>query len=440
MRSRRWLTLGIGVKRYLLLIFLGTVILALALAMFLAFVYRTIDVPGPAGTIVYYITLQFLDHPVREITVGILGLLAVVVGATLLGRTVLSVMVDPKDDLAEALYQNRRLQSGPRMVAIGGGTGLGVLLRGLKKHTNNITAVVTVSDDGGSSGKLREDFNLLPPGDVRQCLTALADSESLMHDIMEYRFTKGQGLQGHSLGNLLIAAMADLNDGNFERGVNAISEVLRVRGRILPSTLSHVKLAAEMTDGSIIRGESRIRSAGKPIQRVFIEPRHASANGEAIKEILAADIIILGPGSVFTSVIPNLLVPDIATAIRASGALKIYVCNVATEPGETDGYDPSDHVSSVTQHVGSGLFQYTLANSNTRVGLQTSGGARIVEFDPSVQLELLDAGVQPVMADVIDPEDSRHHDPDMLASAIMNMYAQASKGQPPIPIAVGASR
>ena len=305
MRSRRWLTLGIGVKRYLLLIFLGTVILALALAMFLAFVYRTIDVPGPAGTIVYFITLQFLDHPVREITVGILGLLAVGVGATLLGRTVLSVMVDPDDDLAEALYQNRRLQSGPRVVAIGGGTGLGMLLRGLKKHTNNITAVVTVADDGGSSGKLREDFNLLPPGDVRQCLTALADSESLMHDIMEYRFTRGQGLQGHSLGNLLIAAMADLNDGNFERGVNAISEVLRVRGRILPSTLTHVKLAAEMTDGSIVRGESRIRSAGKPIERVFIEPRHASANGEAIKEILSADIIILGPGSVFTSVIPD---------------------------------------------------------------------------------------------------------------------------------------
>jgi uncharacterized cofD-like protein len=440
MRSRRWLTLGIGVKRYLLLIFLGTVILALALAMFLAFVYRTIDVPGPAGTVVYYITLQFLDHPIREITVGILGLLAVVVGATLLGRTVLSVMVDPDDDLAEALYQNRRLQSGPRVVAIGGGTGLGVLLRGLKKHTNNITAVVTVADDGGSSGKLREDFNLLPPGDVRQCLTALADSESLMHDIMEYRFTKGQGLQGHSLGNLLIAAMADLNDGNFERGVNAISEVLRIRGRILPSTLSHVKLAAEMTDGSIVRGESRIRSAGKPIERVFIEPRHASANGEALKEILSADIVILGPGSVFTSVIPNLLVPDIATAVRASGALKIYVCNVATEPGETDGYDPSDHVRSFTQHVGSGLFQYTLANSNTRVELQASGGARMVEFDPSVQLELLDAGVQPVMADVVDPEDARHHDPDMLASAIMNMYAQGSKGQPPIPIALGASR
>ena len=234
--------------------------------------------------------------------------------------------------------------------------------------------------------------------------------------------------------------MADLNDGNFERGVNAISEVLRVRGRILPSTLSQVKLAAEMTDGSIVRGESRIRSAGKPIERVFIEPRHASANGEAIKEILSADIIILGPGSVFTSVIPNLLVPDVATAVRASGALKIYVCNVATEPGETDGYDPSDHVRSVTQHVGSGLFQYTLANSNTRVGLQASGGARMVEFDPSVQLELLDAGVQPVMADVVDAKDSRHHDPDMLASAIMNMHDQVSKGEPPIPIAIGASR
>ncbi|MYD92579.1 MAG: YvcK family protein [Chloroflexi bacterium] len=232
MRSRRWLTLGIGVKRYLLLIFLGTVVLALAMAMFLAFVYRTIDIPGPAGTVVYYVTLQFLAHPVRELTVGALGLVIAASGAFLLGRSVLSVVVDPKDDLAEILYQNRRLQRGPRVVAIGGGTGLGVLLRGLKGYTNNITAVVTVADDGGSSGRLREELGLMPPGDIRQCLAALADSESLMQDVMEYRFSRGQGLQGHSLGNLLIAAMTDLNQGNFERGVNDLSGVLRIRGRI----------------------------------------------------------------------------------------------------------------------------------------------------------------------------------------------------------------
>lgn len=439
MRSRRWLTLGIGVKRYVLLIFLGTVVLALAMAMFLAFVYRTIDIPGPAGTVVYYLTLQFLAHPVREITVGVLGLLIAASGALLLGRSVLSVVVDPRDNLAEILYQNRRLQRGPRIVAIGGGTGLGVLLRGLKEYTNNITAVVTVADDGGSSGRLREELGLMPPGDIRQCLAALADSESLMQDVMEYRFSRGQGLQGHSLGNLLIAAITDLNQGNFERGVNDLSEVLRVRGRILPSTLTDVRLAAQMTDGSIVRGESRIRSAGKPIRRVLIEPRYVAANNEAVNELLAADMIVLGPGSVHTSVLPNLLVGDISTAVRASNAVKVYVCNVATEPGETDGYSLADHVISLTSNVGPGLFQYTLVNNNTSLGVQPGSGSRIVECDPAVQVELLETGVQAVMADVVDHNDPRHHDSATLAAALMELYEEASQ-KTPTPLAVEAAR
>lgn len=439
MRSRRWLTLGIGVKRYLLLIFLGTVVLALAMAMFLAFVYRTIDIPGPAGTVVYYLTLQFLAHPVREITVGVLGLLIAASGAFLLGRSVLSVVVDPRDNLAEILYQNRRLQRGPRIVAIGGGTGLGVLLRGLKEYTNNITAVVTVADDGGSSGRLREELGLMPPGDIRQCLAALADSESLMQDVMEYRFSRGQGLQGHSLGNLLIAAITDLNQGNFERGVNDLSEVLRVRGRILPSTLTDVRLAAQMTDGSIVRGESRIRSAGKPINRVLIEPRYVAANNEAVNELLAADMIVLGPGSVHTSVLPNLLVGDISTAVRASNAVKVYVCNVATEPGETDGYSLADHVTSLTSNIGPGLFQYTLVNNNTSLGVQPGSGSRIVECDPAVQVELLDTGVQAVMADVVDHNDPRHHDSATLAAALMELYEEASQ-KTPTPLPVEAAR
>ena len=439
MRSRRWLSLGIGVKRYLLLIFLGTVVLALAMAMFLAFIYRTIDIPGPAGTVVYYLTLQFLAHPVRELTVGALGLLIAASGAFLLGRSVLSVVVDPQDDLAEILYQNRRLQRGPRIVAVGGGTGLGVLLRGLKEYTNNITAVVTVADDGGSSGRLREELGLMPPGDIRQCLAALADSESLMQDVMEYRFSRGQGLQGHSLGNLLIAAMTDLNQGNFERGVNDLSGVLRVRGRILPSTLTDVRLAAQMTDGSIVRGESRIRSAGKPIDRVLIEPRYVAANDEAVKELLAADMIVLGPGSVHTSVVPNLLVGDIATAVRASNAVKVYVCNVATEPGETDGYSLADHVKSLTSHVGPGLFQYTLVNSNTHLGVHPGSGSRLVECDLAVQVELLETGVQAVTADVVDHSDPRHHDSETLAAALMELYQEASR-RTPTPLAVGATR
>ena len=440
MRSRRWLTLGIGVKRYILMIFVGTVVLALALAMFLAFVYRTIDVPGTAGTVVYYLTLQFVDHPFREIVVGVIGSAVVVIGAVMLGRSVLSVVIGPEDNLVEILYQNRRLQRGPRVVAIGGGTGLGILLRGLKEYTNNITAVVTVADDGGSSGRLREELGLVPPGDVRQCLAALADSESLMQQVMEYRFSRGQGLQGHSLGNLLIAAMTDVNEGNFERGVNALSQVLRVRGRILPSTLSDVRLAAELDNGSIVRGESRLRSAGRPIERVFIEPRHVSANGEVVKEILAADMIVLGPGSVYTSVIPNLLVGDVTTAVRASGAVKVYVCNVATEPGETDEFGPREHALSFAKHIGHNLFQYMLANSNTRVSLPESSGASLVECDPAVQVELLDAGVQVVLADVVDPESPHHHHLETLASALMDLYQQASQNKAAAIAAVAGSR
>ncbi len=440
MRSRRWLTLGIGVKRYVLLIFAGTVVLALALAMFLAFAYRTFDVPGPAGTVIWYLTLQFIEHPFREILVGAVGLSAALIGAVMLGRSVLSGVVRPEEDVAEILYQNRRLQRGPSIVAIGGGTGLGVLLRGLKERTNNITAVVTVTDDGGSSGRLREELSLAPPGDVRQCLAALADSESLMQEVMEYRFTRGKGLQGHSLGNLLIAAMADLNDGNFERGVDDLSQVLRVRGRILPSTLSDVRLAAELDDGAIIRGESRIRSAGRPIQRVFIEPRQVAANAEAVKAILAADMIVLGPGSVFTSVIPNLLVRDIATAVRASRGVKVYVCNVATEPGETDEFGPREHALGLERHVGSNAFQYMLANSNLHVTLSANSGASVVECDPASQVEMLDMGVQVILAEVVDANSPHHHAPQELAAALIDLYEQASAQKTPQPLALAGPR
>ena len=439
-RSRRWLTLGIGVKRYVLTIFLGTVIVALALAMFLAFAYRTFDVPGLAGPIVWYLTLQFIDHPFREILVAGVGLIVVAVGGVMLWRSVLSVVVGPEDNLAEILYEDRVLRRGPRIVALGGGTGLGVLLRGLKEHTNNITAVVTVADDGGSSGRLREEFGLVPPGDVRQCLAALAESESLMQEVMEYRFSRGEGLQGHSLGNLMIAAMADLKGGNFERGVDALSQILRVRGRILPSTLSDVRLAAQLVDGSIVRGESRLRSAGQAIERVFIEPRHVAANGQAVKAILAADMVVLGPGSVYTSVMPNLLVPDIATAVRASAAVKVYVCNVATEPGETDEFGPREHMRSFARHVGPNLFQYMLANSNTRVTLPPNSGATMVESDPAAQVELLDEGVQVVLADVVDPANPHHHQRTTLAEALLDLHAQASQGSEQKIVSIADSR
>lgn len=250
----------------------------------------------------------------------------------------------------------------PKVVCIGGGTGLSVILRGLKKLPIDITAIVTVADDGGSSGRLRNDLRMPPPGDIRNVLIALADTEPLLESVLQYRFENGQGLVGHTLGNLMIAAMKEIT-GDFTSAVKAMSRVLAVRGRVLPASEQDVTLMAKMTDGSIIAGESRIPHAGKRIERVFLNPHDAKPLPEAIEAILEADGIVVGPGSLYTSILPNLLVKDMCDAIRSSKACKIYVCNVMTQPGETDGYTASDHILAIYEHVGDRLFDVALINN-----------------------------------------------------------------------------
>src|SRR3990172_6284076 len=307
-----------GVKRYLLLIFGGTVALALALAMFLAYVYRTFDVPESAGPIIYTIPLQFIPHPWREVGLAVFALAVVVVATLALFKSVLSIVIGPNQDVAEILYQGRKLRRGPRIVGIGGGTGMAVLLRGLKEHTANLTAVVTVADDGGSSGRLRRDLGMVAPGDIRSCLTALADAEALMTKLVDYRFERGGEIKGHSLGNLLLAAMQQIQ-GGLDEGIQALSSVLRIRGSIAPSTMTNVNLVAELRDGTTVVGESQI--GGKaPIDRISLLPRNVRANGDAVAAILSADYIVIGPGSVYTSILPNLLVEEIAAAVRGSRA------------------------------------------------------------------------------------------------------------------------
>jgi len=254
-----------------------------------------------------------------------------------------------------------------RVVAIGGGTGLSVLLKGLKCDDVDVAAVVTVGDDGGSSGRLRRELGLLPPGDFRSCIAALADDEALMTQLLQYRFGDG-ALGGHALGNLLLAAMADLT-GSFEQAVVETSRVLNIQGRIHPSTLEAVSVCAQVVDQSpdlarsrTVRGESHVGSAGPGIMRVFLEPGAPAAYPGAVKAILAADLIVLGPGSLYTSVVPNLLVPGIAQAVRASQAQKVYVCNVAAQRGETQGYSVQDHALAIVDAVGPGAFHYVLAN------------------------------------------------------------------------------
>lgn len=250
----------------------------------------------------------------------------------------------------------------PRIVCIGGGTGLSVILRGLKKYPLDITAIVTVADDGGSSGRLRNDLQMPPPGDIRNVLVALADTEPLLESVFQYRFQNGKGLAGHTLGNLMLAALKEIT-GDFTQAVKEMSRVLAVRGRVLPASEQDVILFAEMTDGTIVKGESQIPKAHKQIRRVYLHPPEPTPLEEALQAIEQADGIVIGPGSLYTSILPNLLVKDMAEAIRASRANKIYVCNVMTQLGETDRFTAYDHVRAIYDHIGERLFEIVIINN-----------------------------------------------------------------------------
>lgn len=257
--------------------------------------------------------------------------------------------------------EEKQYERAPRVVVIGGGTGLSVLLRGLKEFPMELSAIVTVADDGGSSGRLRKEFQIPPPGDVRNVLLALADVEPLLDRLLQFRFNHGGPLTGHNLGNLLIAAMKEIT-GDFVTAIRELSRVLAVRGQVLPSSSEALQLGAVMEDGTIVMGESEIPQAGKKISRVFIEPEDAPPLKEAIDAIMAADLIVVGPGSLYTSILPNLLVDGIAEAIRHSSATKAYIVNIMTQPGESDHYTAYDHVKAIYDHVGDEFFDYILVN------------------------------------------------------------------------------
>ena len=423
----KWLYFGMHIKRWLLLLLVGVAIMGLGFGYFLREVYFSYTFPDW----VYYVTLQFLPRYVRGgLFVG--GSTALILFSVWkLNRSLLSAFIRPgnEESLVNIIYNHRYLRRGPKVVAIGGGTGLSTLLRGLKEHTGNLTAVVTVADDGGSSGRLRREMGLPPPGDLRNCIAALADAEPLMTRLFQYRFDEGTGLEGHSFGNLFIAAMSGVT-GNFEEAVRETSRVLAVRGQILPSTLTNVTLSAVTDDDDEIHGESQITERGSRIKRVFINPENAQANPEAIRAILAADMIVIGPGSLYTSVLPNLLVDGIRRAIEMSKAVRVYVCNVATERGETDSFSVGDHYEALQQHVSEKLFTYVVANNNI-----TNNGLGDHQSEP-VQVDqngsTIDAAV--VAADVISEENRYHHDTSKLASLLMALYYQprdvAQPGEP----------
>ena len=330
--------------------------------------------------------------------------------------------------LVDIMYQKRRLDKGPAVVVIGGGTGLSTLLRGLKRRTSNLTAIVTVADDGGSSGRLRQELGIVPPGDLRSCLVALADTEPLMEKLFQYRFGGDGDLTGHSFGNLFIAAMTQVVGGDVELALQESSKVLAVRGQVLPASARPVKISARMTDGTVIDGESNIPSARKCIQRVTMEPADVPAVQAALTAIRDADIVVLGPGSLYTSVIPNLLVKDIVAALRNTRAPRVYVCNVMTQPGETDQYTASDHVRALLGHGGPGIIDEVLVNveeiASCLLDNYAKEGACPVEADID-ELERL--GVVAVPARMISETNWVRHDPERLAKLIFAVLERHRK-------------
>lgn len=419
----KWFYPGLKVKRWILLALLGA---------FLG-VSGTILLVASLLPLSRYLLLQWgellfgsLSRPPGAAFLIVLGAAAIVYGLVRAFRSIVFTLA-PEDGgrLVEVLYTRRYLIRGPRIVVVGGGTGLSVLLRGIKKYTSNITAIVSVADDGGSSGRLRDDLGILPPGDIRNCLVALADKESLMEDLLQYRFSVGE-LAGHSLGNLLIAAMNDLA-GGFHQAIRGMSRVLAVRGRVLPSTLQNVSLGAEYADGKVIFGESNIPGYGKRIKRVFLDPGDCYPLPESLQAIAEADAVVLGPGSLYTSILPNLKVSGLAESIARSRAVRIYVCNIMTQPGETDGYTAGDHVRAILSHAGR-VIDYVVVNREdipreVRDRYGREGAAPVV---PDVR-EIEKDGFKAVTEQLLAGGDVVRHDPDKLARLIFKLILKGRK-------------
>lgn len=354
----KWLAPGLLVKRWLLISACGVLLTTLGLAIWVKLtpINRLIQLVNDILEKITTIVPNYISGPL--VIVG--GLLLIFWGHTRSLNSITEVLKPSGDEeLIDVLLTHRKLNRGPKIVAIGGGTGLSTLLRGLKAYSANITAIVTVADDGGSSGRLRREIGVLPPGDIRNCLTALADEEKLLTELFRYRFSAGDGLIGHSFGNLFLTAMSEVT-GDLERAIAASSKVLAVRGRVLPATLTDVCLWAQLEDGRRVEGESHITEAMGKIVKIGCIPSNPPALPKAVQAIRQADYIIIGPGSLYTSIIPNLLVPEIAEAIAQRQVPRIYVCNMMTQPGETQGYTVSDHIKAIDKACGKQLFDAVL--------------------------------------------------------------------------------
>ncbi len=427
--TQRWLSPGMGIKRWLLLLIAGAALVGMGLMYILVTGFRT----GLLSERIFnWLMLGFLPLPWRIIVPLLAGGLFVVIAILRLGSNLLEPFRRPGDSLAASLYFHSRRNRGPHIVAIGGGTGLPALLRGLKQYTSNITAIVTVADDGGSSGRLREELGLLPPGDFRNNIAALSQDEALMTQVLQYRFGSNlndngrRELAGHAFGNLLLAALAGVT-GSFDEGLLAAERVLAMRGRVLPSTLEQVTLIADVRvaegNGAVQRvvGESAIPEAGGRIERIYLDPAGARAYPPAVQAILQADLVVIGPGSLYTSILPNLLVRDVAEALRHTRARKVYVCNLATQPGETDHYSVADHVDVVVGEVGAEFLDFVVANSNLNVPVERVGNTVFVK---PPWPESRTGRTRLIQTDLVDEERPWRHDSDKLAEVVRRVLEE----------------
>lgn len=421
MKFLKWLYPGLGIKRWFLIGIIGLILLSTGISLLLH-----VNIVNYTIKLIYE-TVYNVSGTLPDYTNIIVGVFLIIVSLSLLiyaGNRFINKLnreIYKNDDFVNVLYKKNQLEKGPKVVALGGGTGLANLLRGLKEFTGKITAIVTVADNGGSSGKLREELDILPPGDIRNCLAALADQEPLMEDLFQYRFYKEGDLRGHSFGNLFIAAMSEVL-GDFEEAVEESSKVLAIKGKVLPSTNENVNLGAVYKDGSEKLGESEIPDDNKKINDVYLTPSSVSITENVKEALLEADYILVGPGSLYTSLIPNLMINGMVENIKKSEAQKVFITNVMTQPGETTGYSAYDHIKAVYDHTGSQIFDHIIINKNgSRKDLlkkYAKQGAYPVKDDIE---KLNDLNINIVEGKLIQAGDYIRHDPHKLTEILVDL-------------------
>ncbi|HOG24223.1 MAG: Gluconeogenesis factor [Candidatus Omnitrophica bacterium ADurb.Bin292] len=415
MQFFKWFYPGIGIKRWIIVCVIGLALLVMVALLTVKTIAKTSAVQASFTTAALIFGIFLIYTSIKNMV-----------------RIFVRALMPPHRDgrLVDIVYQKRQSESllrGPRVVAIGGGTGLSTMLEGIKHFTSNITAIVTVTDTGGSSGRLRDEMDMLPPGDIRNCLVALADAGPLIRDLFQYRFVTGEGLKGHSFGNLFITALSMVT-GDFEKAIAESSKVLAIRGRVLPSTLDKVTLVGEFTDGTRQEGETNITGARKPLRSIHLKPDDCKACPEALDAISSADLVIMGPGSLYTSILPNLLIQDIRDSIVNSDAYKVYICNAMTQPGETVGFSAWDHLRTIIEHTDPRIVDAVYVNTakipEPLFQRYREVGALPVKLDLD---KILDKGYELVTDEVLKSDSQVRHDAEKIMKSIIDHYMKNEK-------------